>query len=99
MNYDEQQGVAYAVGKLYDLLDEYASDEEITKDAIRDLIKELDELGVIKYDFLAITVLEVISNAVESVESMGDSFVKIEDDDGIVKIVPKTYLQNKEIEV
>lgn len=60
---------------------------------------ELDELGVIKYDFLAITVLEVISNAVESVESMGDSFVKIEDDDGIVKIVPKTYLQNKEIEV
>ena len=60
---------------------------------------ELDELGVIKYDFLAITVLEVISNAVESVESMGDSFVKIEDDDGIVKIVPKSYLQNKEIEV
>lgn len=60
---------------------------------------ELDELGVIKYDFLAITVLEVISNAVESVESMGDSFVKIEDDDGIVKIIPKTYLQNKEIEV
>lgn len=60
---------------------------------------ELDELGVIKYDFLAITVLEVISNAVESVESMGDSFVKIEDDDGIVKIIPKSYLQNKEVEV
>lgn len=60
---------------------------------------ELDELGVIKYDFLAITVLEVISNAVESVESMGDSFVKIEDDDGIVKYVPKSYLQNKEVEV
>lgn len=60
---------------------------------------ELDELGVIKYDFLAITVLEVISNAVESVESMGDSFVKIEDGDGIVKYVPKSYLQNKEVEV
>ena len=42
MNYDEQQGVAYAVGKSYDLLDEYASDEKITKDAIRDLIKELE---------------------------------------------------------
>ena len=42
MNYDEQQGVAYVVGKLYDLLDEYASDEKITKDAIRDLIKELE---------------------------------------------------------
>lgn len=56
---------------------------------------ELDELGVIKYDFLAITVLEVISNAVESVESMGDSFVKIEDDDGIVKIVGASYVKNK----
>ena len=42
MNYDEQQGVAYAVGKLYDLLDEYASDEKISKDAIRDLIEELE---------------------------------------------------------
>ena len=43
MNYDEQQGVAYAVGKLYDLLDEYADDEKIPKDNIRDLIKELEE--------------------------------------------------------
>ena len=42
MNYDEQQGVAYAVGKLYDLLDKYAN-EEIPKDAIRDLIKELED--------------------------------------------------------
>lgn len=42
MNYDEQQGVAHAVGKLYDLLDEYADDEKIPKDAIRDLIKELE---------------------------------------------------------
>ena len=42
MNYDEQQGVAYAVGKLYDLLDKHASDEKITKNAIRDLIKELE---------------------------------------------------------
>ena len=42
MNYDEQQGIAYAVGKLYDLLDKHAS-EEIPKDAIRDLIKELED--------------------------------------------------------
>lgn len=27
MNYDEQQGVAYAVGKLYDLLDKHAGNE------------------------------------------------------------------------
>lgn len=43
MNYDEQQGVAYAVGKMYDLLDKHASTENIPKDAIRDLIKELEE--------------------------------------------------------
>lgn len=43
MNYDEQQGVAFAVGKLYDLLDEHASDEKISKDAIRDIIKELEK--------------------------------------------------------
>ena len=43
MNYDEQQGVAYAVGKLYDLLDKHMSDEKIPKDSIRDLIKELEE--------------------------------------------------------
>ena len=42
MNYDEQQGVAYAVGKLYDLLDKHMNSEKITKDAIRDLIKELE---------------------------------------------------------
>ena len=43
MNYDEQQGVAYAVSKLYDLLDKHADDEKIMKDAIRDLIKDLEE--------------------------------------------------------
>lgn len=43
MNYDEQQGVAHAVGKLYDLLDEHASVEKIPKDSIRDLIKELED--------------------------------------------------------
>ena len=43
MNYDEQQGVAYAVGKLYDLLDKHAGDEKISKDAIKDLIKDLEE--------------------------------------------------------
>ena len=42
MNYDEQQGVAYAVGKLYDLLDEHSGVEKIPKDAIRDLIEELE---------------------------------------------------------
>lgn len=43
MNYDEQQGVAYAVGKLYDLLDKHAGNEKISKDTIRDLITDLEE--------------------------------------------------------
>ena len=55
---------------------------------------ELDELGVIKYDFLAITVLEVISNAVESVD---EELVKIEED-GLIKIVPVSYLKGKDVE-
>lgn len=49
---------------------------------------ELDEIGLCKYDFLAITVLEVISNAVDSVD---EEIVKILDDDGLVKIVPISY--------
>ena len=49
---------------------------------------ELDEIGLCKYDFLAITVLEVISNAVDSVN---EEIVKILDDDGLVKIVPISY--------
>lgn len=44
MNYDEQQGVAYVVGKLYDLLDKHAGDEKISKDTIRDLITDLEEV-------------------------------------------------------
>ena len=53
---------------------------------------ELDELGIIKYDFLAITVLEVISNAVDSID---EEIVKILDDDGIVKYVGASYIKNK----
>ena len=42
MNYDEQQGVAYAVRRLDDLLDAYTKEEKVPKDAIRDLIQELE---------------------------------------------------------
>ena len=42
MNYDEQQGVAYVVGKLYDLLDDPTADEKISKNDIIDLIEELE---------------------------------------------------------
>lgn len=56
---------------------------------------ELDELGIIKYDFLAISVLEVINNAIESIK---EEIVKIEEE-GVVKYVPFSYLQNKDLEV
>lgn len=49
---------------------------------------ELDELGVIKYDFLAITVLQTISQAIDMID---EPLVKIVDDDGLVKIVPLSY--------
>ena len=49
---------------------------------------ELDEIGVIKHDVLAITVLEVISNAVDMIK---EELVKIKED-GVIKIVPKSYL-------
>ncbi len=50
---------------------------------------ELDELGIIKYDFLAITVLETISNAVDMID---EPLVRIVDNDGVEKIVPKSYM-------
>ena len=56
---------------------------------------ELDELGVIKYDFLAITVLQTISQAVDMID---EPLVRIIDDDGVEKIVPLSYTDGKEIE-
>lgn len=50
---------------------------------------DLDEIGVVKYDFLAITILEVISNAVEAIK---EPLVRIIDDDGLEKIVPESYI-------
>lgn len=55
---------------------------------------ELDEIGIIKYDLLAITVLEVIHNASDMIE---EELVKIEED-GLVKIVPVSYLEGKDVE-
>ena len=43
MYYEEQQGVAYAVSKIYDLLDTYNKAETIPKEAIRKLVEELEE--------------------------------------------------------
>lgn len=57
---------------------------------------ELDSTNIIKIDCLAISVLDTISNAIDSIN---EELVEIEDDDGIRKIVRVSYLQNKETEV
>ena len=49
----------------------------------------LDELGYVKYDLLAITVLDVMDNAVGMIK---EKIFLIEDDDGIIKAVPESYL-------
>lgn len=54
---------------------------------------ELDDLGFVKYDLLAISQLDTIDNALNMAEK--DGFFKIEDDDGIIKIVSKAYLLEK----
>ena len=41
MYYEEQQGIAYAVGKIENLLDSYYTAEVIPKDEIMEVIEEL----------------------------------------------------------
>lgn len=50
----------------------------------------LDEIGVVKFDILAISVLDVIANTLNSID---EKMYLIEDDDGIEKIVPESYLE------
>lgn len=53
----------------------------------------LDELGIIKLDILGITILDVIENAINSI----DEKIYLIEEDGIIKAVTKTYI-NEEIE-
>ena len=53
----------------------------------------LDELGIIKFDILGISVLDVIKNTINQIE---EDIYLIEDDDGITKIVPESYVYNKQ---
>ena len=56
---------------------------------------ELDDLGFVKYDLLAISQLDTIDDALNMAEK--DGFFEIEDDDGIIKIVSKAYLLERGI--
>jgi hypothetical protein len=51
----------------------------------------LDELGLIKIDLLAISILEVIDNTIDSID---EKIYLIEDDDGIIKAVSESYINN-----
>jgi hypothetical protein len=52
----------------------------------------LDEIGVVKYDILGITILDVIKNAIDLI----DEKLFLIEEDGIKKIVPQSYI-DKEI--
>lgn len=52
----------------------------------------LDELGIIKFDILGISVLDIIKNTIEQID---EDIYLIEDDDGIVKAVLESYVHNK----
>ena len=52
----------------------------------------LDELGIVKLDVLGISILDVISNTINSIE---EKLFLIEDDDGIEKIVPESYINER----
>lgn len=49
----------------------------------------LDEIGIIKFDVLAISILSVIEKAIENIE---EKLFLIIDDDGVEKVVPESYL-------
>lgn len=51
----------------------------------------LDEMGIVKYDILGISILDVISDAVDMVD---EELYLIMDDDGIEKVVPASYIDN-----
>jgi len=51
----------------------------------------LDELGIIKFDVLGLTTLDVINNTLNKID---EKIYLIEDDDGLKKIVPQSYIDD-----
>ena len=58
-------------------------------------VATLDSLGIIKLDLLGITVLDNIKEAVNLI----DEELYLIEEDGIEKIVPKSYLEEKGVAV
>lgn len=56
-------------------------------------VQTLDEVGVVKFDILGISILDVIANTLDNIN---EKLYLIEDDDGIQKVVPESYI-NKNV--
>ena len=56
----------------------------------------LDEMGLVKLDLLAISVLDVIK---ETIDLINEELYLIEDDDGLQKVVPASYLRERANEI
>ena len=52
----------------------------------------LDELGVIKFDILGISTLDIIDDAIERIK---ENIYLIEDNDGLIKAVPESYIEKE----
>lgn len=55
-------------------------------------VQTLDEVGIVKFDILGISILDVIANTINSIN---EKMYMIEDDDGLTKIVPQSYIDEK----
>lgn len=53
----------------------------------------LDEIGIVKFDILGISVLDIIKNTINQID---EELYLIEDDDGIEKVVPASYVHNRQ---
>lgn len=51
----------------------------------------LDEIGIVKFDILGITILEVINNAIDMIHEK----LYLIREDGIVKVVPESYIDKE----
>lgn len=68
---------------------ELSADEVVTAFPESGNATFLDEMGLVKLDLLAISVLDVIQ---ETIDLIDEELYLIEDDDGLQKIVPKSYI-------
>ena len=75
---------------------ELSADEVVTAFPESGTSQYLDEIGLVKLDLLAISVLDVIK---ETVELIDEPLYLIEDDDGLQKIVPESYIKMKANEI